>query len=248
MRSHGLTYAVLTVEGKVIRRNVWSAEHNKDPIENVVALVQTLLKQDANIRVVSIGVPGVVGASCVLHEIPFIPDLEGVALAQVLTARCGLPVYVENDMNLVALGSMMPQTEQSDSDVVFLHIGQNIGAGVVMGGRIIRGFSSFAGEIAYMVKTAAENEPGQALKEAENVSQKTQLIAGVVINCICLLNPPTIVFSGSLASEAMLQHLRSTCERWLPLWTIPSFQLMTNEEVAYERGLLAFVRDTLTKI
>jgi len=246
-----LVHAVVTVDGKVIRRNIWPLADSDSHLEKLQILLQTLKKQDDNIRVVSIGVPGVVGPGGVLHAIPHVPSLEDVALSYVLEEKLGFPVYVENDMNLVALGSIVSGVSQSDSDMVLVHIGQGVGAGIVMGGRIVRGFSSFAGEIAYMF-----NEPGtehscetleNLLEQADGVQAKAQLIADLVINIICLLNPPVIVFGGESTTEEMLRHLRHICESRLPLWTIPSFHLMTDESAAYEKGLLMLVRNVLAE-
>ncbi|MCL2827315.1 MAG: ROK family transcriptional regulator [Oscillospiraceae bacterium] len=248
----GLEHAVLTADGEVIRRNVWPLTPADSILETLQVLLQTLMKQDDDIRVISIGVPGVVGPGGALYAIPEIPCLEGVALGHVLEGQLKIPVHVENDMNLVALGSAASGMGESYSDMVFMHIGKSVGAGIVMGGRIIRGFSSFAGETAYMVKEVGTKRDGETLehllKQAEGIPQKAQLIASLVINIICLLNPPVISFSGSLASEEMLRHLRHLCEHYLPLWTLPVFQLMTDERTAYERGLLISVRDVLTEV
>ena len=251
LHPYGFTYAVLTIDGEVVQRNTWTLGGVDNHLQVLITLLQTLLKQDSNIQVVSIGVPGVVGPGGVLYAIPQIPSLEGVALANILETQCKLPVYVENDMNLVALGSTASRNGKTESDMVFIHIGEGVGAGIVIGGRIIRGFSSFAGEIAHMINESNMNESSQTLEyllaQADSIPQKAQLVAGVVINTICLLNPPVIAFGGSLASEEMLRHLRNICEKHLPLWTIPHFQLMANESAAYEKGLLTSVYDVLSK-
>jgi len=245
-----LVHAVLTVDGKVIRRNIWTLTDSDSHLEKLQALLQTLKKQDENIRVVSIGIPGVVGPGGVLYAVPHVPSLEGVALSYVLEEKLGIPVYVENDMNLVALGSIASDAGQPDSNMVLVHIGQGVGAGIVIDGRIVRGFSSFAGEIAYMYKEA-EVEQCETLEylleQADGLQQKAQLIADLVINIICLLNPPVIAFGGEFTTEEMLKHLRHMCEDHLPLWTLPTFHLMADESAAYEKGLLTHVRDVLAE-
>jgi len=245
-----MEYVVVTVDGTVILRNSWAVTDGDTHIAALQSLLRTLLKQDESIRVVSVGLPGVVGPGGVLYAIPQIPELEGVALALELDEQFNVPIYVENDMNLVALGSVVAESGQATmSDMVFVHLGEGIGAGIVMNGRIIRGFSSFAGEIAYMVKPIG-NPDGETLEtliaQAKSVVQQAQLIAGMIVSIICLLNPPVISFGSSLASEKMLQHLRHECEKHLPLWTLPAFQIMTDEETAYDKGLMALVIDELT--
>jgi len=246
-----LEYSVLTVDGSVIFRNSWVLAEDETHLNGLRALLKTLLKQDSDIRVVSVGVPGVVGPGGVLYAIPQIPSLEGVALNHVLTKQFALPVYVENDMNLVALGSVVAGAGQTLFDMVFVHIGQGVGAGIVMGGQIIRGFSSFAGEIAYMVKPLGDNRDGETLEyllaQTDSISEQARLITGMLVSIISLLNPPVISFGSTLASEEMLLHLRHECEKHLPLWTLPTFQLMADEAAAYDRGLLALVHDVLAE-
>jgi len=248
---HSLEYVVVTVDGTVVLRYSWPIANGDTHFTALHSLLRTLLKQDRNIRVVSIGVPGVVNPRGVLCAIPQIPELEGVALARELSEQFGIPIYMENDMNLVALGSVIDESGQTTlSDMVFVHLGEGVGAGIVMSGRIIRGFSSFAGEIAYMVKPFGESNDGESLEslvaQAESIPQQARLIAGMIVSIICLLNPPVISFGSTFASEEMLWHLRHECEKHLPLWTIPSFKLMLNEAAAYDRGLMAQVGEVLT--
>jgi len=259
-----LEYVVVTVDGTVILRNSWAITKSESPVKAIIALISTLLKQDSNIRVVSIGVPGVVGPGGVLHAIPQIPKLEGIALAHELSKEFTLPIYVENDMNLVALGSSVTETGQAaNTDMVFVHIGEGVGAGIVMGGQIIRGNTSFAGEIAYMFKPIEESESNKEariltgvrdeetlerlLAQTNSIEQQAKLIAGMIVSIVCLLNPPVILFGSEYATEEMLWHLRHECEKYLPLWTLPSFQLMADEEASYDRGLITLVSDVLKK-
>jgi len=256
--SESLEYAVVTIDGTVILRNSWAIAETDSVVTALKSLLTTLLKQDGYIRVVSIGVPGVVGPGGVLHAISQIPELDGVSLTYELDRYFDVPIYVENDMNLVALGSVAAESGQATiTDMVFVHIGEGVGAGIVMGGRIIRGYSSFAGEIAYMVNSGEAKKPlnnieteetlEYLLAQTDNIANQAKLISGMIISIICLLNPPVISFGSKYASKEMLRHLRHECEKHLPLWTLPSFQLMTDEEASYNRGLMALVDDVLTK-
>jgi predicted NBD/HSP70 family sugar kinase len=248
--SKSLQYAVVTIDGTVILRNSWAIANSDTTVAALQSLLSTLLKQDNNIRVISIGVPGVVGPGGVLHAIPQVPKLEGVALAHELEKHFDIPVYVENDMNLVALGSVAAESGHAAmTDMVFVHIGEGVGAGIVMGGRIIRGFSSFAGEISYIFKPY-DNIKGDVtleclLARTNDITRKAELISGMIVSIICLINPPVISFGSAYASEEMLTQLRHECEKRLPFWTLPSFQLMADEESAYDRGLMALVNDVL---
>jgi len=257
-----LEYVIVTVNSTVILRNTWSITEQDTPVTALQSLLTTLLKQDDHIRVVSIGVPGVVGPGGVLYAIPQIPKLEGVALENELAKMFSIPIYVENDMNLVALGSAVAETGLTAStDMVFVHIGEGVGAGIVMGGQIIRGNTSFAGEIAYMFKAPEESLSTEEIRsiyrvrdeetlerllaQTDGMAEQAKLIAGIIVSIICLLNPPVISFGSVYATDEMLWHLRLECEKFLPLWALPAFQLMVDEEASYDRGLIALVSDVL---
>ena len=71
--------------------------------------------------------------------------LDGVDLASMLRDRTGLSMVVENDVNLAALGEQAGG-ESSRNMVVFL-VGEGVGAGLIIDGRLIRGPRGAAGEI-----------------------------------------------------------------------------------------------------
>ena len=254
--SKSLEYVVLTIDGTVILRNSWVISSADTPVAAMLSLLGTLLKQDDNIHVAGIGVPGVVGPGGVLGAIPQISGLEGVSLLLELEQFFDIPIYIENDMNLVALGSVTAEPgHAAATDMVFVHIGEGIGAGIVMGGQIIRGYSSFAGEIAYMLKPIGTDMPPSGVGDAEtieyllsktnSITEQARLIATMVVSIICILNPPVISFGSTYATEEMLRHIRHECEKHLPVWTLPSFRLMADEEAAYDRGLEALVKDVM---
>jgi len=74
-----------------------------------------------------------------------IPDLVAT-----LSAGLGVTVDVENDVNLVALGEQAHGAAAGCPDFVLLWAGEGLGAALVIGGRLHRGFFGGAGEVGYM--------------------------------------------------------------------------------------------------
>jgi predicted NBD/HSP70 family sugar kinase len=60
-----------------------------------------------------------------------------------------LPLTIENDINLAALGERWRGVAQGLDDFAFISIGTGLGAGLVLRGELHRGHSGFAGEIDY---------------------------------------------------------------------------------------------------
>ncbi|MBS1181571.1 MAG: sugar kinase [Proteobacteria bacterium] len=68
------------------------------------------------------------------------------------------PVWVENDVNLMALFEYT-QSFQDTSDMFFIKAGTGIGSGIVSGGRIFRGAQGAAGDIGHIQITSKEEAP-----------------------------------------------------------------------------------------
>ncbi|TMM22606.1 MAG: ROK family transcriptional regulator [Actinobacteria bacterium] len=100
---------------------------------------------------VVVGVPGVVETgSGVLRLAENVAGLEGRAFAEELRNAVGLPVTLENDINLAALGEQWQGVARGVDDFVFLSVGTGMGAGLVLGGELHRGRHGAAGEIDFV--------------------------------------------------------------------------------------------------
>jgi predicted NBD/HSP70 family sugar kinase len=105
-----------------------------------------------------VGVPGVVeSGSGRLALAENVPRLEGLDMAGELTARLGLAVTVENDVNLAALGEQWRGVAAGVDDFAFLSIGTGLGAGLVLHGELHRGHNGAAGEVDYAVGVPGES-------------------------------------------------------------------------------------------
>lgn len=74
--------------------------------------------------------------------------LEDAPLLQELSKAFDLPVYVENESNLLALAASLCGHEREPlSDVVFIYMEQGLGIGIICNGRLVTGRTGFGGEI-----------------------------------------------------------------------------------------------------
>ena len=76
-----------------------------------------------------------------------IPNYTGVKLKQILQNRYGAKVAVLNDIDAGAIGQYL---ESSDDDFYFIALGTGVGGAFVKNGKIIKGESSFAGQVGYL--------------------------------------------------------------------------------------------------
>ncbi|MFF0446571.1 ROK family protein [Streptomyces sp. NPDC004609] len=100
---------------------------------------------------VGLGVPGPVdGEAGTLGSPSILPGWTGVNPGKELSGRLGVPVHVDNDANLGALGELVWGGGRGVRDLAYIKVASGVGAGLVMGGRIYRGPGGTAGEIGHI--------------------------------------------------------------------------------------------------
>jgi predicted NBD/HSP70 family sugar kinase len=105
-----------------------------------------------------VGVPGVVEARTgKLRLAANVEGLEGRPLADDLRERLELPVELENDINLAALGEHWAGVARGVPDFVFLSVGTGMGAGLVLDGEVHRGHHGAAGEVDFALLGVGED-------------------------------------------------------------------------------------------
>lgn len=76
-------------------------------------------------------------------------------LRQKLTQEFGYPVVIDNDVNLAAMGELWFGVGQNVQNLVFITIGNGIGAGIILDGSLYRSSNHLAGEIGYFLPDRA---------------------------------------------------------------------------------------------
>jgi predicted NBD/HSP70 family sugar kinase len=126
------------------------ADHLLDAIVALrAALVETSGLPNERIDSVVIGVPGVVDATDGVTLATNVPGIEGQRFRHEASDRLSLPVALENDINLAAVGEQWAGIARGVDDFAFLSIGTGLGSGIVMRGEIHRGHNGAAGELDY---------------------------------------------------------------------------------------------------
>jgi predicted NBD/HSP70 family sugar kinase len=80
---------------------------------------------------------------------PIMPGWDGFPVPEALARRYGVPVLVDNDVNIMALGEHWAHWRKIP-DLLFVKVGTGIGCGIVAGGAIHRGAQGAAGDIGHI--------------------------------------------------------------------------------------------------
>jgi len=100
---------------------------------------------------VSVGVPAIVNVDDgTVLAFTALRNWNRVPLGPMLARELKCQVLVDNDTNLAAQGEFYSGAARGVSDFVFITIGEGVGAGVFLNGRIYRGSQWSAGEIGYL--------------------------------------------------------------------------------------------------
>ncbi len=118
-------------------------------VQDAVDEADLSLKQVAG---VGIGAPGAVDFDA--GTVIFAPNLEGwkdIPLKKELEKQLGVPVFVENDCNIAALGVYVSELKSKPHSMVGIFVGTGIGGGLILDGELYSGFGHTAGEVGHMV-------------------------------------------------------------------------------------------------
>ena len=100
---------------------------------------------------IGIGVPGPVEFRTARPvSPPIMPGWDGYAIRERVAARYGAPVWVDNDVNVMALGEWRSGVAAGHANVIFVKIGTGIGAGLISDGQLHRGAQGAAGDVGHI--------------------------------------------------------------------------------------------------
>jgi glucokinase len=167
-------------------------------------------------------------------------------LSEHLAGLLGVPVAMDNDANVGALGEAHYGAGRGFSPLFYMTLSTGIGGGIYSDGKIWRGADSYGGEIGHLTIRPdgpeclcgafgcyermcsglwLERDRGKSAKElmqdAEFVRRYVVDLALGLKACIMLLNPARIVIGGGIskAGEALFAPLRAELRRAITNWS-----------------------------
>ncbi|GMA63451.1 glucokinase [Alicyclobacillus fastidiosus] len=196
--------------GRVVARKKVSTRANRsDVLEHIRAEADEFIANSGidrgKIVGVGIGAPGLTDyESGVVIAAPALQWTE-VNVKQALQELSPGPIFVDNDVNMAAVGEKWKGEGSRCRDVVLITIGTGIGAGIIINGSIHRGAHNYAGEIGYFAvdpltdETSTSDEFGALDKLASG--------SGVASQAKALLQsyPHSILHGVEVTSERVFE-------------------------------------------
>jgi glucokinase-like ROK family protein len=153
-----IAVALTDLSGRILGHYTEPADVNTGPevmlgrVEELFAdLQRTTRSIPGTVWGVGVGVPGPVEfASGRPISPPIMPGWDGYPIRERFSALYGAPVWVDNDVNVLALGEWRSGIAQGHDNVVVIKIGTGIGAGIISDGRLHRGAQGSAGDVGHI--------------------------------------------------------------------------------------------------
>ena len=140
---------------------LWRSRVLSDPEEDQIRVIDhasDLTQQAIDVGVeqglrplgIGMGVPGLVDIR--QGKLVFAPNLQwiNVPLRLMWSQRFDQPIFIENEANAAALGEYYFGVARGVDNFIYLSTGIGLGGGVLIGGKLFRGSSGYAGEVGHM--------------------------------------------------------------------------------------------------
>ncbi len=120
-------------------------------ITELVAEVRQGIQPDA-LTGVGVAAPGPLNpATGIVYATPNLTGWDDFPLAERLSAALDLPVWVNNDANLAALGEAHCGAGRGFDPLIYLTVSTGVGGGIIQAGRIYTGAHGLAGELGHVI-------------------------------------------------------------------------------------------------
>jgi glucokinase len=152
-----LAAAVFTEDDELIAQETIALEKRQGSAVGALIIEQVkkyevLQKRNSQtITSVGISVPGIYHKTTGTVWVPNIPGWENYPLLEeIKSVAANIPVTIDSDRACYILGECWKGAARNCSDAIYLAVGTGIGAGILAGGKVLRGHNDIAGAVGWM--------------------------------------------------------------------------------------------------
>ncbi len=134
-------------------------EGPQNGINQIIRLLQQLLMQSGltseQIKGIGVGIPAVLRQDDdLVIWAPNLKDWHNVALGPALEEHLGIPTFIEYDGHTAVLGEWWKGAGQGYRSIAMVIVGTGIGGGLILDGKLYRGFNRLAGAAGWFALTS----------------------------------------------------------------------------------------------
>lgn len=151
-----LIYSLFNLDLKMLYTDSIYIKNNeaRSVIKNFYKKISLLLTKKGikNTKIIGIGVSirGIYDDNKDLIIDSVTKNWEGIHIKKLLSEKFKLPIYIENDANLAAYYEWSYGVGKSFANLIYLHIEEGIGGGIIINNKLYRGGHGNAGELGHV--------------------------------------------------------------------------------------------------
>jgi len=120
-------------------------------VDTVADAILELRDQDPDVEGVAFGIPCLIDQRTGVAVTAVNLDIKDFPFRDTMTELLGLPVFLDNDGNVMALAEQRFGAARGAQHVIGLTLGTGVGGGIVIDGRVFRGSMGAGAELGHMV-------------------------------------------------------------------------------------------------
>jgi predicted NBD/HSP70 family sugar kinase len=243
-----ITVAATNFRADVLRTLLMPIRIDRQPVNVIADLVEDGVRRciaDAGLAIdrisgVCVGLPGIVERSSGRCRQSIIFRERDVPFGAEVSARLGVAVTVDSDVNLVTLAEHWFGHGRGLDDFLVVSVENNLGLGIMHNGELFRGANGLSPDLGdFLVRQPnGKNTParleaivveamrrgdddgpaGAEFADDEAIEDAGDALGFAIASMITLFAPPKVILAGAAlkAGERLLQPLRSAVRRYTP--------------------------------
>ena len=124
--------------------------NNEDALPTLIGSLNDYVAESGipknKIAGIGIGMPGFINAVEGINYTYL--DAGGQSLSDYISQKTGIATYIDNDSSLIALAEQKFGIAKTQQEVMVINLGWGIGLGMIIDGKIFRGYNGFSGELS----------------------------------------------------------------------------------------------------
>jgi predicted NBD/HSP70 family sugar kinase len=152
---------LVNVKGRILKQSfrefTGNVSGNRAEIFNTLfAVIDEFFTGNSNlsgqIKAISLGISGPLDIkNGIIKQPPQFPELENIAIVDMLSKKYEVDVWIENDADMAALGERWYGGGRELDDFIYFFVDNGIGCGIIINGEIYHGKHDYAGEIGHLM-------------------------------------------------------------------------------------------------
>ncbi|MBD1367135.1 ROK family protein [Mucilaginibacter sp. ZT4R22] len=126
--------------------------NNEDALPTLISSLNDYVAESGipknKIAGIGIGMPGFINAVEGINYTYL--DAGGQSLSDYISQKTNIATYIDNDSSLIALAEQKFGIAKTQQEVMVINLGWGIGLGMIIDGKIFRGYNGFAGELSHI--------------------------------------------------------------------------------------------------